>query len=53
MMPNARDQARQTTGARDERTLSAVACMPLFGLVLADETRKIASYESDPLCLLR
>jgi hypothetical protein len=50
--PNARYQARQTAGARDERTLFAVACMPLFGLVLADETRKIASCESDPLCLL-
>ena len=32
---NARHQARQTAGARDERTLFAVACIPLFGSVLA------------------
>src|SRR6516164_4451802 len=29
--PNAAAQARQTGGARDERTLSAVACSRLFG----------------------
>lgn len=29
--PNARFQARRTAGARDERTLFAVACMRLFG----------------------
>jgi hypothetical protein len=32
-MPNARHQAWRTVGARDERTLFAVACMPLFGLL--------------------
>ena len=32
-LPNARHQARQTGGARDERSLFAVACMPLFGWV--------------------
>jgi hypothetical protein len=29
--PNAAAQARQTAGARDERTLFAVACTPLLG----------------------
>src|SRR5262245_7226557 len=31
-MPNAAAQARQTAGARHERTLCAVACSRLFGL---------------------
>ena len=31
-MLSARPQARLLAGARDERTLAAVACMPLFGL---------------------
>ena len=31
--PNARHQTRLKAGARDERTLEAVACMPWFGLV--------------------
>jgi hypothetical protein len=31
LMSNARHQARQTAGATEERTLFAVACMPLFG----------------------
>ena len=31
LLPNARHQARETAGARDERTLFAVACMPWFG----------------------
>jgi hypothetical protein len=31
--PNAAAQARQTAGARHERTLFAVACSRLFGLV--------------------
>jgi hypothetical protein len=30
---NAGHQARREAGARDERTLYAVACMPLFGAV--------------------
>ena len=30
-MPNARGQARQRAGARNERTLFAVACTPLLG----------------------
>jgi hypothetical protein len=32
-MPNARCQVRRTVGARDERTLFAVTCKPLFGTV--------------------
>src|SRR5215510_13395262 len=32
---NARRQARLKAGARDERTLAAVACTPWFGPVLA------------------
>ena len=35
LMPNAGHQARGTAGARDERRLFPVACMPLFGPVLA------------------
>jgi hypothetical protein len=31
LAPNAKHQARQTAGATQERTLFAVACMPLFG----------------------
>jgi hypothetical protein len=31
LAPNAGHQARLATGARHERTLAAVACMPLFG----------------------
>ena len=34
-LPNARHQARQTAGARHERTLFAVACMPWFGQAVA------------------
>src|SRR5262245_62695911 len=36
-MPNAAAQARQTAGARHERTLSAVACSRLFGAGLAHD----------------
>jgi hypothetical protein len=32
LMPNAGHQARRRAGARHERTLFAVACMPWFGL---------------------
>ena len=39
-VPNARFQARRRAGARDERTLFAVACKPLFG------------QEEDPLALM-
>ena len=35
---NARHQARRTAGARHERTLFAVACMPLFGQALPRST---------------
>jgi len=34
-MPNAGHQARQTAEARYERTLFAVACMPLLGMEYA------------------
>src|SRR5262249_43595364 len=37
--PNARFQARRTAGARDERTLFAVACKPLFGQALRTARR--------------
>jgi hypothetical protein len=33
--PNAGPQARLKAGATEERTLDAVACMPLFGAVSA------------------
>ena len=34
--PNAAAQARQTAGARDERTLFAVACSRLLGWLLLE-----------------
>jgi len=36
--PNAGHQARLKAGARHERTLAAVACMPWFGSDLANGT---------------
>src|SRR5262249_27167040 len=38
--PNARFQARQKAGARNERRLEGVACKPLLGKALAPQTRK-------------
>jgi hypothetical protein len=56
MQPNAGHQARRTAGARHERTLFAVAWMPLlsadFGMDSASKTQQVGLYESDPDCTL-
>jgi hypothetical protein len=39
-----RVRRRQTAEARDERTLSAVACMPLFGQVVAPDPVMVRWY---------
>jgi hypothetical protein len=41
--PNAGHQARRTAGARHERTLAAVACMPWFGGGVAHAVMPVAS----------
>ncbi len=42
--PNARHQARRAAGARHERTLAAVACMPWFGTGWARGLTRMASH---------
>jgi hypothetical protein len=53
MRPNARHQARRTAGATEERTLFAVACMPLFGLYVADMAIHRSWLCAPPHCSIR